>query len=100
VRVLLLLSDEHRMVVEGYVALYTREMKIIEFIHVSGSAKKGDLIRFYGISRASSRYGSHPDGEAEPDQDHKENGILCDTCVSVQSIPDQLFTLRKKEDYG
>jgi hypothetical protein len=49
VRVLLLLSDEHRMVVEGYVALYTREMKIIEFIHVSGSAKKGDLIRFYGF---------------------------------------------------
>ena len=48
-RVLLLLSDEHRMVVEGYVALYTREMKIIEFIHVSGSAKKGDLIRFYGF---------------------------------------------------
>jgi hypothetical protein len=25
-------------------------MKIIKFIHVHGSAKKGDLIRFYGIS--------------------------------------------------
>ena len=55
-RVLLLLSDEHRRVVEGYVDLYPREMKIIEFIHVNGPAKKGDLIRFYGISRASSRY--------------------------------------------
>jgi hypothetical protein len=29
---------------------FKREMKIIEFIHVHGSAKKCDLIRFYGIS--------------------------------------------------
>jgi hypothetical protein len=29
---------------------FKREMKIIKFIHVHGSAKKGDLIRFYGIS--------------------------------------------------
>ena len=29
---------------------FKREMKIIESIHVHGSAKKCDLIRFYGIS--------------------------------------------------
>jgi hypothetical protein len=29
---------------------FKREMKIIKVIHVHGSAKKGDLIRFYGIS--------------------------------------------------
>jgi hypothetical protein len=47
---LLLLSDEHRMVVEGQVALSERQMKIIEFIHTYSLAKKGDLIRFYHIS--------------------------------------------------
>ncbi|HUT37845.1 MAG TPA: hypothetical protein VMW77_00915 [Methanoregula sp.] len=30
---------------------FKQERKIIEFIHVHGSAKKRDLIRFYGIFR-------------------------------------------------
>ena len=29
---------------------FKREMKIIDLLHLHGSAKKGDLIRFYGIS--------------------------------------------------
>jgi len=50
-RVLLLSSDEHRMVADGQRALSERQMKIIEFIHAHGAVKSGDLMRLYGISR-------------------------------------------------
>ncbi len=50
-RVLLLSSDEHRKMAGGQVAVSERQMKIIEYIHMHGSVKSGDLMRIYGISR-------------------------------------------------
>ena len=48
---LLLSSDEHRKAAGGQIALSERQMRVIEFIHVHGSVKSGDLMQSYGISR-------------------------------------------------
>lgn len=50
-RVLLLSSDEHRKKTRGQVALSERQMKIIEYIHASGSIRTADLVSMFHISR-------------------------------------------------
>jgi Fic family protein len=50
-RVLRLSGDEHRNITGGQVALSERQMKIIEFVHQTGSIKSANVVGMFHISR-------------------------------------------------